>query len=52
MTDTHSSNEPIYCDILGCINPATELFDEDVDEFDSFPMCLCKKCKEEWNGYY
>jgi hypothetical protein len=42
------SNKSIYCDIPGCVNPATEMFDEEIDELYVFPVCLCKKCKEEW----
>ena len=45
---TRFSDRLIYCDIPGCVNHATEMFDEDIDEFYVFPMCLCKKCKEKW----
>jgi hypothetical protein len=45
---TRFSDKLIYCDIPSCVNRASEMFDEDVDEFYVYPVCLCKKCKEEW----
>ena len=43
-----STNSPIICDIPDCVNPAAEIFDENIDETYSFTVCLCRKCKEKW----
>lgn len=53
MTDnthrsTHFSNKPICCDMPGCTNLGTEMFDEEADYLSTFPVCICRKCKEEW----
>lgn len=43
------SDRLIYCDIPGCVNRATEMFDEDIVDYDYvFPIYLCKKCKGKW----
>jgi hypothetical protein len=48
MTSTYFSYNQICCDIPGCDNLATEMFEENVDESYTFPVCLCKECKEKW----
>ena len=47
-SSTQFSDKPIRCDIPGCNNLGTEMFDEEVDDLSTFSVYLCGKCKEEW----